>query len=118
MPLFSMCKSYSIVDTQGSTVGWCCADSQREALSWIPPGYSLGVLLPGFDRSKYHRITPLTYRSSPYSQKFRSQPGTKKRRTVNAYLSPTATRWLDNQPVAAKAVAELIEMAASGSNGK
>jgi hypothetical protein len=113
-----MCKSYSIIDTQGSTVGWCCADSQREALSWIPVGYSLGVLLPGFDRSKYHRVTPLTYRSSPRSQKSRSQPGAKKRRTVNAYLSPVATRWLDNQPVASKAVAELIEMAASRSNGK
>jgi hypothetical protein len=108
-----MCKSYSIIDTQGSTVGWCCADSQREALSWIPAGYSLGVLLPGFDWSKYHRITPLTYRSSPYSQNFRSQSKCdKKRRTVNAYLSASAARWLDSQPVAAKVVADLIEMAA------
>jgi hypothetical protein len=31
---------------------------------------------------------------------------------VNAYLSASAARWLDSQPVAAKVVADLIEMAA------
>jgi hypothetical protein len=105
-------ETYLIINAQGNIVAWCCTESDAEALSWIPPNYSLQPMPPRFDRSKYHHATAKTYRSSPLNTAKRQKPIANIRRVITVRVSQDTSNWLDSLSVTASVVANLLEKAA------